>query len=75
MLALGLVIGVGVAIYTWGFRAAVDTGRAEITLKNVGTVDITSLTVKVIEADGSKLDSPLELTVNFLNSFSLKNKF
>lgn len=81
VLALGLVIGVGVAIYTWGFRAAVktdfmqtiiayDNGRAEITLKNVGTVDITSLTVKVIAADGSKLASPVELTVKLADGSS-----
>ena len=66
VLALGLVIGVGVAIYTWGFRASVktdfmqtiiayDNGRAEISLKNVGTVDITSLIVKIIAVDGLSL--------------------
>jgi len=81
VLVLGLVIGVGVAIYNWVFRAAVkadfmqtiiayDNGRAEITLKNVGTVDITSLTVKIIAADGSKLASPVELTVKLADGSS-----
>ncbi len=48
-----LVIGIALTIYSWGFRAFVktdfmatiiahDTGRVEIALKNVGTVDIAS---------------------------------
>ena len=64
VIGIALAIGIGVAVYTWGFRAfvktdfmativAYDTGRAEITLKNVGTVDITSLKVRIIAADGS----------------------
>ncbi|RLE52827.1 MAG: hypothetical protein DRJ30_07480 [Candidatus Methanomethylicota archaeon] len=74
VLALSLIIGVGMTIYSWGFKAAVkadfmqtiiayDDGRVEITLKNVGTVDITDLTVKITAADGSKLSSPVELDV------------
>jgi len=74
LIGIALAIGIGVAIYSWGFRAfiktnfmativAYDTGRVEVTLKNVGTVDITSLEVRIIVADGSKLATPVELTV------------
>ncbi|RLF05680.1 MAG: hypothetical protein DRJ60_05280 [Thermoprotei archaeon] len=74
VIGIALVIGIGMVVYTWSFRAfvktdymativAYDNGRAEIALKNVGTVDITSLKVRIIAADGSKLATPVELLV------------
>lgn len=83
VLSVALAIGIGTAFYMWGFKATVktdfmativayDNGRAEITLKNVGTVDITSLKVKVIATDGSKLDTPVELTVKLADGSDFK---
>ena len=74
VLGVALAISVGLAIFYWGTSAfvktdfmatitAYDNGRAEIMLKNTGTLDITSLKVRIIEADGSKLNKPAELTV------------
>jgi len=39
---------------------AYDTGRIEIALKNIETVNIISLNVKIVVIDSSKLVTPIE---------------
>lgn len=71
MISITIVISIEVVIYSWSFRVfvrinfmatiiAYDTGRIEIALKNIETVNIISLNVKIVVIDSSKLVTPIE---------------
>jgi len=81
VLGIALTVAIGIGVYTWATRAfvktdfmativAYDSGRVEITLKNLGTVDITGLKVNLAKADGQSVNQELSVVLADGSSFT-----